>query len=193
MDSLSYNLGVLLAQNLKQQGFDTLNPQELATGIEDMMAGAPKVDLQQANAIVQQFIQAKQATMHGDNKEAGEQFLVENAKREQVKVTESGLQYEVLQEGNGSSPKPTDQVTVHYHGTLIDGTVFDSSVRRGQPATFGLNQVISGWTEGLQLMKEGAKYRFFVPYNLAYGSREAGDTIKPFSTLIFDVDLLKVQ
>lgn len=127
-----------------------------------------------------------------DVKEAGEAFLAENAKNAGVKVTESGLQYEVLKAGSGAKPTATSRVTVHYHGTLIDGSVFDSSVDRGQPATFGLNQVISGWTEGVQLMSKGAKYRFYVPQELAYGANSSG-IIKPFSTLIFEVELLEIQ
>ena len=125
-------------------------------------------------------------------KNEGERFLAENAKRPNVTVTPSGLQYEVLTEGTGRSPKATDTVRCHYHGTLIDGTVFDSSYQRNQPADFGLNQVIAGWTEGVQLMKEGAKYRFYLPYHLAYGERGAGNSIPPFATLVFDVELLKV-
>ena len=125
-------------------------------------------------------------------REAGEKFLSDNAKRDGVKVTASGLQYEVIAEGNGRSPRATDVVRCHYEGRLIDGTVFDSSYRRNQPADFGLNQVISGWTEGVQLMKEGAKFRFYIPYNLAYGERGAGASIPPFAALIFDVELIKV-
>ena len=125
-------------------------------------------------------------------KAEGENFLKENAKRQGVTTLPSGLQYEVLNEGNGKSPKATDVVRCHYHGTLIDGTVFDSSYQRNQPADFGLNQVIAGWTEGVQLMKEGAKYRFYIPYHLAYGERGAGSSIPPYAALIFDVELLAV-
>ncbi len=128
---------------------------------------------------------------HKDNKGAGEQFLTENAKREEVIITESGLQYEIIKKGRGKNPSETDQVRVHYHGTLIDGTVFDSSVERGEPTEFGLNQVIRGWTEGVQLMQVGAKYKFYIPYDLAYGASDQG-VIKPFSTLIFEVELLDI-
>ena len=123
---------------------------------------------------------------------AGEQFLADNAKKPGVTVTASGLQYEVLTQGNGRKPKATDSVKCHYEGRLIDGTVFDSSYRRGIPATFGLNQVIAGWTEGVQLMQEGAKYRFYIPFNLAYGANGAGDSIPPYSALIFDVELIEI-
>ncbi|MFW5492680.1 MAG: FKBP-type peptidyl-prolyl cis-trans isomerase, partial [Prevotella sp.] len=126
-------------------------------------------------------------------KEEGARFLAENAKKEGVVTLPSGLQYQVLREGNGKKPKATDQVRCHYEGTLINGTVFDSSYKRGEPAVFGLNQVISGWTEGVQLMQEGAKYRFFIPYNLAYGERGAGQQIPPFAALIFDVELIEVM
>ena len=125
-------------------------------------------------------------------KMAGEQFLADNAKKQGVTVTASGLQYEILSQGSGRQPKATDSVKCHYEGRLIDGTVFDSSYRRGTPATFGLNQVIAGWTEGVQLMQEGAKYRFYIPFNLAYGANGAGDSIPPYSALIFDVELLEV-
>ena len=128
-----------------------------------------------------------------DNKTIGREFLEENAKNDSVVQTTSGLQYMVLQEGTGAKPGPTDEVTVHYTGRLLDGTVFDSSVERGEPATFKLNQVIPGWTEGLQLMSEGSKYRLFIPSELAYGSKGAGEQIMPNSTLIFDVELIKVN
>ncbi len=128
-----------------------------------------------------------------DNKTLGREFLEQNAKNDSVVVTKSGLQYMVLKEGTGAKPGPTDKVTVHYTGKLLDGTVFDSSVERGEPATFGLNQVIPGWTEGLQLMSEGSKYRLFIPSELAYGSKGAGEQILPNSTLIFDVELIKVE
>ncbi|WP_051906784.1 FKBP-type peptidyl-prolyl cis-trans isomerase [Methylomarinum vadi] len=133
------------------------------------------------------------ATSPAENKAAGEAFLAENGKKDNIVTTDSGLQYEVIEQGNGASPSATDNVTVHYKGTTIDGKVFDSSYDRGAPATFPLNRVIAGWTEGLQLMKEGAKYRFFIPAQLAYGERGAGRVIGPNSALIFDVELIKVQ
>ena len=129
---------------------------------------------------------------YGENKAAGEKFLAENAKKEGVVTLPSGLQYEVLVEGNGKQPKATDRVQCHYEGTLIDGTVFDSSIRRGEPAVFGVSQVIAGWVEALQLMKEGAKWRLYIPQNMAYGAHGAGEQIPPYSALVFDVELIKV-
>jgi FKBP-type peptidyl-prolyl cis-trans isomerase FklB len=194
MDSLSYSLGVLVAQNLKSQGFEDLDANVMASAIQDVLTDQDlKIDVQQANAEVQAYMQAKQAAQFSENKEAGEAFLKENALRGNVVTTESGLQYEVLKPGSGAKPGATSNVTVHYHGTLIDGTVFDSSVNRGTPASFGLNQVIKGWTEGLQLMSTGAKYKFFIPYSLGYGEQAAGQAIKPFSTLIFEVELIKIN
>lgn len=192
--SVSYSLGVLVAQNLKSQGFTDLNPEELAAAINDVLTGKEtKVDPQQANAVIQQYMSDKAAAQHKGNKDAGEAFLAENGAREGITTTASGLQYEVIEAGTGNKPAATDEVTVHYHGTLIDGTVFDSSVDRGEPTSFPLNRVISGWTEGLQLMSVGSKYRFFIPYNLAYGEREAGAKIKPFSALIFEVELISIK
>lgn len=194
MDSLSYSLGVLVAQNLKSQGFEGLETSSMAAAIQDVLTNNDlKIDVQQANANVQAYMQAKQAAQFAENKEAGEAFLKENALRDNVVTTESGLQYEVLKPGSGAKPSATSNVTVHYHGTLIDGTVFDSSVNRGTPASFGLNQVIKGWTEGLQLMSTGAKYKFFIPYQLGYGEQAAGQAIKPYSTLIFEVELIKIN
>ncbi len=193
MDSLSYSLGVLITNNLKQQGFDNLVSEDLTAAIDDVLSGrTPKIDLQTANANVQEYAQKQQAEQHRPNLEAGQNFLAENGQREEVTTTASGLQYEVLTKAEGPKPSATDNVTVHYHGTLIDGTVFDSSVVRNSPATFPLNQVIRGWTEGVQLMSVGSKYRFFIPYQLAYGDREAGAAIKPYSTLIFEVELLSI-
>ncbi len=194
MDSLSYSLGVLVAQNLKSQGFENLDASSMAAAIQDVLTDQDlKIDVQQANANVQSYMQAKQAAQFAENKEAGEAFLKENGLRGDVATTESGLQYEVLNPGSGAKPSATSNVTVHYHGTLIDGTVFDSSVERGTPASFGLNQVIKGWTEGLQLMSTGAKYKFYIPYNLGYGEQAAGQKIKPFSTLVFEVELIKIN
>jgi FKBP-type peptidyl-prolyl cis-trans isomerase FklB len=194
MDSLSYSVGILLAQNLKQQGLDKVDPAVMSQAITDFLAGN---DLQipkgEAGMIVQEYMQKKAASAGQDNLEEGQAFLAENGQRPEVTTTASGLQYEVLEEGDGKMPKATDQVTVHYTGKLLDGTVFDSSVERGQPATFGLNQVISGWTEGVQLMKVGSKYRFYIPSDLAYGARGAGNDIGPNATLIFDVELLEIK
>jgi FKBP-type peptidyl-prolyl cis-trans isomerase FklB len=194
MDSVSYSLGVLMAQNLKQQGFDELDAGSMAAAINDVLSGAElKVTPDQANGIIQQYMTDKQAAEFADVKAAGEDFLAGNAQRPEVTVTESGLQYEVLQPGAGVKPTSSNRVTVHYHGTLVDGTVFDSSVERGQPATFGVTQVIQGWVEGLQLMPLGAKYRFYIPYDLAYGERGAGPKIPPFSALVFEVELLEIN
>ena len=193
MDSLSYSVGVLVAQNLKQQGLDKVNSEVLAKAISDVLANNKlDIELPEANATVQEYMQNKQQMAGKDNMEEGEAFLAENGARAEVTTTASGLQYEVLTEGEGKSPKATDKVTVHYVGKLLNGTTFDSSVDRGQPATFGLNQVIAGWTEGVQLMKEGSKYRFFIPSNLAYGERGAGNDIGPGATLIFEVELLEI-
>ena len=194
MDSLSYSLGILLGQNLQSQGFDKIDEQSLVEGIHDMLAGnEPQVSMEEANTIIQQYMEKKQAAQYEGNIAEGKAFLETNAQREEVKVTPSGLQYEVLTEGTGAKPGATDKVTVHYHGMLIDGTVFDSSVDRGQPATFGVNQVIKGWTEALQMMPEGSKWKLYIPSDLAYGPRGAGPKIGPYATLIFEVELLKVN
>ncbi|MCB0706335.1 MAG: FKBP-type peptidyl-prolyl cis-trans isomerase [Saprospiraceae bacterium] len=194
MDSLSYSVGVLVAQNLKQQGLDKVDATKLAEAISDVLAGKElQISKQDANANVQAYMTKRQNMAGQINLEEGEAFLAENGKRPEVTTTASGLQYEVLEAGDGKSPKATDQVTVHYEGTLLDGTVFDSSFERGQPATFGLNQVIGGWTEGVQLMKEGDTFRFFIPSQLAYGARGAGNDIGPNATLIFKVQLIAVK
>ncbi|MGB3548811.1 MAG: FKBP-type peptidyl-prolyl cis-trans isomerase [Saprospiraceae bacterium] len=185
----------MFAQNLKQSGLTAkdLTAADVAQGLNDALDGNEKIDVNKANATFQEFMQKQAESANGDVKSAGEKFLADNAKREGVKTTASGLQYEILKPGTGASPSATSKVEVHYHGTLIDGTVFDSSVDRGETITFGLNQVIPGWTEGVQLMKEGAKYRFFIPYDLAYGARGSMPKIKPFSALIFDVELFDVK
>ena len=193
MDSVSYALGMMLSQNLQQQGFDEVNPDEFAKGFKEGLAGNAELELASANATIQNHLQKKQEAAGAEARKGGEEFLAKNAKRDEVKVTDSGLQYEVLKEGKGSSPTATETVEVHYHGTLIDGTVFDSSVERGQTIEFPLNRVIPGWTEGVQLMKEGAKYRFFIPWNLAYGERGSAPKIPPYAALIFDVELFAVK
>ena len=193
MDTVSYSLGLVLSQNLKSQGFKAIVPADLAKGFEEGLAGTSSLSPEQANAHIQNYLRAAAESQGAEARQEGEAFLANNAKRPEVKVTDSGLQYEVLREGTGKSPSATETVEVHYHGTLIDGTVFDSSVQRGQTISFGLNQVIPGWTEGVQLMKEGAKYRFYIPYNLAYGERGSGQTIPPYAALIFDVELFKVK
>ena len=181
-------------------GATGLDIDDFATAIKDVLAGREtKVADSEAQTIVQEFFRKQEekanAAMAEKGKKAkaeGEQYLAENAAKEGVVTLPSGLQYKVLKEGNGQKPKATDKVKCHYEGFLIDGTVFDSSVQRGEPAVFPLNQVIAGWTEGLQLMQEGAKYRFFIPYQLGYGERGAGASIPPFATLVFDVELIAV-
>nr|WP_315441298.1 FKBP-type peptidyl-prolyl cis-trans isomerase [uncultured Prevotella sp.] len=200
MDKLSYALGIGIGSQLAGMGAKGLNIDDFAQAVKDVILGTPlKVDNAEAQSLVQAFFQEQEEKQRAAAAEAGkvakaagESFLAENAKKEGVVVLPSGLQYQVLKEGNGKKPSATDQVKCHYEGTLIDGTIFDSSYQRNEPATFGLNQVIAGWTEGVQLMSEGAKYRFFIPYNLAYGERGAGAQIPPFAALVFDVELLKV-
>ena len=192
-DSVSYALGINIGENLKQSGFETINAEALAKAINEVYNGDSSLfTLEEAGNIINAFMAKQSEAKAAGAKQAGIDFMSENAGREGVITTPSGLQYEVITEGTGASPSATDQVTVHYHGTLIDGTVFDSSVERGEPATFPLNGVIPGWTEGLQLMKEGGKTRFYIPSDLAYGDRAASELIGPGSTLIFDVELLKV-
>ena len=201
MDQVSYALGLGIGHQLLQMGADDLNIDDFAAAIKDVLAGNElKVSNRDAQQIVQNYFAKKEESLNKQraeqgkaHKEAGEKYLTENAKKDGVVTLPSGLQYKVLQEGNGKKPSAKDSVKCHYEGFLIDGTVFDSSVQRGEPAVFGLQQVIAGWTEGLQLMQEGAKYRFFIPYRLAYGEGGAGSSIPPFATLIFDVELIKVM
>ena len=201
MDKLSYALGIGIGSQLAGMGAKELNIDDFAQAIKDVISGAGlKVDNAEAQTLVQNFFQEQEAKQQAAAAEAGkaakaagEAFLTENAKKDGVVTLPSGLQYQVLKEGNGKKPSATDQVVCHYEGTLIDGTVFDSSYKRNEPATVGLNQVIAGWTEGVQLMSEGAKYRFFIPYNLAYGERGAGAQIPPFAALVFDVELIQVK
>ena len=201
MDKFSYALGLGIGQQLKQMGLkDTLVIEDFAASIVDVLQDNDlKVSNQEAQVIVSSFFQKKEEEIDAAQGEAGkaakkegEAFLAENAKKEGITVTKSGLQYEVLQEGAGKQPKATDTVRCHYEGRLLDGTIFDSSYKRNEPADFGLQQVIAGWTEGVQLMSEGSKYRFYIPYMLAYGEGGAGAMIPPFATLIFDVELIKV-
>lgn len=200
MDKVSYALGMGIARQLAGMGGENLNIDDFAQALKDILSGKEaQVDEREAQRLVSEFIEAqeakKQATMAEKGKAArgeGEAFLAENAKKEGVITLPSGLQYTVISEGTGRKPKATDQVKCHYEGTLIDGTMFDSSIRRGEPAVFPLNGVIKGWTEGLQLMSEGAKYRFFIPFNLAYGSTGAGALIPPYAALVFDVELIEV-
>ena len=194
MDKISYALGLSMGQNLAQSGVESLNYQDLAQGIEDVLTKQkPKISYQEAQQVLGQFFQELEQKIAGAAKADGEKFLAENAKREGVKVTASGLQYAVLEPGLGQQPTATDTARVHYEGTLIDGTVFDSSYRRGESISFPLNGVIKGWTEGLQLMSVGSKYKFFIPYQLAYGERGAGQQIPPYAALIFTVELLGIE
>ncbi len=201
MDKLSYALGLGIGHQLKQMGLkDDLKIEDFAASIVDVLQDNQlKVSNVEAQTIVQSFFQQKEAEQRAAMaeagkaaKEEGEKFLAENAKKDGVTVTKSGLQYEVLTEGTGKKPKASDTVRCHYEGRLLDGTVFDSSYKRNEPADFGLQQVIAGWTEGVQLMSEGSKFRFYIPYMLAYGEGGAGASIPPFATLIFDVELIKV-
>jgi FKBP-type peptidyl-prolyl cis-trans isomerase FklB len=193
MEKVSYSLGVNVAKSVKNQGLTSIDSKAIAQAFTDVFEGNElKISEQESNLILQDYFGKLAKEAQSANVEAGEKFLAENAKRDGVTTTATGLQYEVLAEGSGDSPKETDQVTVHYHGTLIDGTVFDSSVERGQPATFPVNGVIPGWVEALQLMKPGAKYKLFIPSNLAYGERGAGGSIGPNATLIFEVELISI-
>jgi FKBP-type peptidyl-prolyl cis-trans isomerase FklB len=194
MDKISYAIGLSMGQNLMGSGVTSLEYADLAAGIKDVLEkNQPQISYQEAQQVLGKFFSELEQKIAGEAKAAGEAFLAENAKREGVKVTSSGLQYEVLEATIGQKPKATDKVRVHYEGTLIDGTVFDSSYKRGESITFGLNQVIKGWTEGLQLMSIGSKYKLYLPYQLAYGERGAGANIPPYAALIFTVELLGIE
>jgi len=194
MDKISYAIGLSMGQNLMGSGVTSLEYADLAAGIKDVLEkNQPQISYQEAQQVLNKFFTELEAKIAGEAKAAGEAFLAENAKREGVKVTESGLQYEVIEATIGQKPKATDKVRVHYEGTLIDGTIFDSSYKRGESITFGLNQVIKGWTEGLQLMSIGSKYKLYLPYQLAYGERGAGANIPPYAALIFTVELLGIE
>ncbi len=193
MDKISYALGLSLGNNLKNSGIDSLDYAVLAKGIEDILEQkTPEMGAQEAQAIISEFFHALQEKTSEATIIAGKSFLAENAKRYGVVTLASGLQYEVIAGGTGETPLASDKVKVHYHGTLIDGTVFDSSVSRGEPATFGVTQVISGWVEALQLMPVGSKWKLFIPSNLAYGAQGAGQQIGPHTTLVFEVELLEI-
>lgn len=194
LQKLSYSLGVLMASSVRSQGADTLDINAVAAAFRDVYENNNlQISQQDANSTVQAYMQAAADKKHSGAKEEGEKFLAVNKLKEGVTTTASGLQYSVLKLGNGKTPKATSSVTVHYTGKLINGKVFDSSVQRGQPATFGVSQVIRGWTEALQLMREGDKWLLYIPYNLAYGERGAGGDIPPFATLIFEVELINVK
>lgn len=200
LDRLSYALGLSMGNNFRSSGINELNVEDFSDGLAAVFYGSqPKMSYDEAKEVIRVFFteleekqKAEAAKMADVNKAAGEEFLAKNGARAEVKTLPSGLQYEVITEGNGAQPTAADQVEVHYTGRLIDGTVFDSSVDRGVPATFGVTQVIPGWVEALQLMKAGSKWRLFIPSALAYGPQGAGPVIGPNATLIFDVELLKV-
>ncbi|RPG79343.1 MAG: FKBP-type peptidyl-prolyl cis-trans isomerase [Crocinitomicaceae bacterium TMED135] len=194
IDSVSYSLGVNIGENIKSQ-FPDIDLKNFELAIKDVLDDKkePKITAADAQKVIQDFFKKQQAKASGSIIEEGEKFLEDNKKRNNVITLESGLQYEILKSGEGPKPSLEDQVTTHYHGTLIDGTVFDSSVERGQPATFPVGGVIKGWTEALQLMSVGSKWKLFVPYNLAYGERGAGPQIGPYTTLIFEVELIKIN
>lgn len=193
---VSYGIGRQMGDQLATNPFDGVDPQAVAEGVIDALEGKASAvaheDLEHAFQQISQRMQAKQKEQAKQLAAEGEAFLATNAKKEGVTVTESGLQYEVLDPGSGAKPQATSTVKTHYHGTLIDGSVFDSSYDRGQPAEFPVNGVIAGWTEALQMMPVGAKWRLYIPYHLAYGERGAGGKIAPYSTLIFDVELLDI-
>ena len=193
MDKISYALGLGIGQQIKSMNIENFSIEDFTKSISDVIEGKETAfSSREAQIMLQEYFTRKQKEEAQAHIAEGKAYLDANAKRQGVVVTTSGLQYEVLQEGKGKSPKATDTVRCHYEGRLLDGTVFDSSYKRGEPTDFGLNQVIPGWTEGVQLMKEGAKFRFTIPYLLAYGEQGAGASIPPFSTLIFDVELIKV-
>jgi FKBP-type peptidyl-prolyl cis-trans isomerase FklB len=191
-DSISYSLGVLFAQNFKSQSVE-LDAAVMAKGFDAALKGKEAIRVEMANQIFSQYMQALGSKGSEKAIAEGQKFLDENKKRPNIITTKSGLQYEILNAGFGPKPLATDKVTTHYHGTLLDGKVFDSSVQRGEPIEFPVNGVIQGWQEALQLMPKGSKWRLYVPYNLAYGERGAGGSIGPYSTLIFEVELLKIN
>lgn len=193
MDKLSYALGLSMGNNFKSSGIQTLSITDFANGVKAVYEGEkPEMTYTEAKQVINDFFTQMQREINDCNRKEGETFLAENKKKPGVVSLPSGLQYEILTEGKGKKPSATDRVQCHYHGTLINGEVFDSSVERGEPAIFGVNQVIPGWVEALQLMPEGSKWRLFIPSDLAYGENGAGGKIAPNSTLIFDVELLKV-
>jgi len=193
MEKVSYALGLSLGNNLLNSGVTSINTSKLAKGIQDVLdQNQPEISYQDAQQIINDFFQSLSEKASEQANAAGVAFLAENAKREEVITLPSGLQYEIITQGSGSIPTASDSVKVHYHGTLVDGNVFDSSVSRGEPATFGVTQVISGWVEALQLMPVGSKWKLFIPSDLGYGAQGAGQAIAPHSTLIFEVELLDI-
>lgn len=194
MEKVSYALGMSIANNLMASGIKNLNTEEFVKAIKASLAGEqPAMSVVEAQQVLNDYFTKLQEEQTAALKKEGEEFLAQNAKKEGVVTLPSGLQYKVLKSGNGATPKASDSVECHYEGRLISGTVFDSSYQRGETATFGVTQVIAGWVEALQLMKEGDKWQLYIPYNLAYGERGAGAQIPPYATLIFDVELVKVK
>ena len=193
MDKFSYAIGLGIGQNLLSMGAQGINVEDFAQAIADVLnRKETAISHNEAREIVNKYFMELEEKMNAENIEKGKAFLAENAKKEGIITLPSGLQYEVITEGNGKKPSATDKVKCHYEGTLIDGTLFDSSIKRGQPAVFGVNQVIKGWVEALQLMSEGSKWRLFIPSELGYGAQQAGEMIPPHSTLIFEVELIEV-
>ena len=193
MDKFSYAIGLGIGQNLLSMGAQGINVEDFAQAISDVLnRNELAMSHNEAREIVNKYFMELEEKMNAENIEKGKAFLAENAKKEGIITLPSGLQYEVITEGNGKKPSATDRVKCHYEGTLIDGTLFDSSIKRGQPAVFGVNQVIKGWVEALQLMSEGSKWRLFIPSELGYGAQQAGEMIPPHSTLIFEVELIEV-
>ena len=193
MDKFSYAIGLGIGQNLLSMGAQSINVEDFAQAIKDVLdRKETAISHNEAREIVNKYFEELETKLNAENIEKGKSFLEENAKRPGVVTLPSGLQFEVITEGNGKKPSATDRVKCHYEGTLIDGTFFDSSIKRGEPAIFGVNQVIKGWVEALQLMTEGAKWKLFIPSELAYGAQQAGEMIPPHSTLIFEVELIEV-
>ena len=193
MDKFSYAIGLGIGQNLLSMGAQGINVEDFAQAIADVLnRKETAISHNEAREIVNKYFMELEEKMNAENIEKGKAFLEENAKKEGVITLPSGLQYQIITEGNGKKPSATDKVKCHYEGTLIDGTLFDSSIKRGQPAVFGVNQVIRGWVEALQLMSEGSKWRLFIPSELGYGAQQAGEMIPPHSTLIFEVELIEV-
>ena len=194
LDSVSYGIGVNIAENLKGQGLGDLNVEAMAKGLQDILNNAElAISKEEVGPLLNEYMGQLQAEKAKEASKEGAEFLAKNGKRKEITTLPSGLQYEVLSSGSGATPGLNDKVTTHYTGTLIDGTVFDSSVERGQPASFPVSGVIKGWTEALQLMKEGDKWKLYIPYDLAYGERGAGANIGPYSALIFEIELISVD
>ena len=193
MKKISYAIGMNIAANMKQTGVNNLDWEAVTAGMKAVIEGTkPEVDPKEAGQLLNKYFTELEEKLHQKAIEDGAAFLAANGERKEVVTLASGLQYEILKEGNGEKPKASDSVKCHYHGTLIDGTVFDSSVRRGEPAVFPVGGVIKGWVEALQLMPVGSKWKLYIPYDLGYGARGAGESIAQYSTLIFEVELLEI-